>query len=467
MKEFLDEQFLLTNHTAVLLYEKYAKGMPIIDYHSHLNPQQIYENYRFNNITEIWLGGDHYKWRLMRANGLDEELITGKADDYDKFVAWAKTIPMAVGNPLYHWSHLELKRFFGIETLLNESSALEIWEKANVLLQQEGYAARDFIIKSNVQVVCTTDDPADSLEYHLKLREDKTFPVTVLPTFRPDKALAIGQETFMPWLRRMEQAVGNPISDYQTLLDAITSRAEFFRELGCRAADHSLGVVPFVTTTREEVSRIFNKVLNHEVISLEDEHKYKTFTLVFLGKLYNQLGWVMQLHMHATRNNNTRMFKRIGPDAGYDSIYDGELAESLCKLLNTLEQDEALPKTVLYSLNPKDYIVLATLMGGFQGNGVPGKIQLGAAWWFNDTKEGMLQQMQTLANTGLLSRFVGMLTDSRSFLSYTRHEYFRRVLCNMLGEWVEQGEAPNDMEMLAQIVQAICYSNAKEYFGFI
>ncbi|GMA62864.1 glucuronate isomerase [Alicyclobacillus fastidiosus] len=467
MKKFLNDQFLLSNQTAVELYENYAQNMPIIDYHCHLSPKQIYENYQFRNITEVWLGGDHYKWRLMRANGVDEAFITGDASDYDKFLAWAKTVPMTIGNPLYHWSHLELQRYFGIETLLDEASAPEIWDKTNALLNQEGFRVRDFITKSNVQVICTTDDPVDSLEYHLRLKEDKTFPVKVVPAFRPDKALEIRRDTFLPWIDKLERAIGTPISDYQGLLDAITSRAEFFHEVGCRASDHALDTVPFEFTTLEEVSTIFNKSLNNEAISLEEEHKYKTYTMVFLGKLYARLGWVMQLHMHAARNNNTRMFKRIGPDTGYDAIHDGELAVQLCQLLNTLEMDDSLPKTILYSLNPKDYPVLAALLGSFQGGGIPGKLQLGAAWWFNDTKEGMLHQMQTLADIGLLSRFVGMLTDSRSFLSYTRHEYFRRLLCNLLGEWVEKGEAPNDLQLIGRIVQGICYDNAKEYFGLV
>lgn len=467
MKTFLNDHFLLSNETAVELYENYAKNMPIIDYHCHLSPKQIYENYQFRNITEIWLGGDHYKWRLMRANGVDESLITGDASDYDKFVAWAKTVPMTIGNPLYHWSHLELQRFFGIDTLLDEASAPEIWEKTNALLSQEEFRVRDLITKSNVQVICTTDDPVDSLEYHVKLQEDKTFPVKVVPAFRPDKVLEIRRETFRPWIDQLEGVTGAPIADYQALLDAITARAEFFHEVGCRASDHALDTVPFECTTLDEVSAIFNKALNGETISLEEEHKYKTYTMVFLGKLYARLGWVMQLHMHAARNNNTRMFKRLGPDTGHDAIHDGQLAVQLGQLLDALEMEDSLPKTILYSLNPKDYPVLAALLGSFQGDGVPGKLQLGAAWWFNDTKEGMLHQMQTLADIGLLSRFVGMLTDSRSFLSYTRHEYFRRLLCNLLGEWVENGEAPNDVQLIGRIVQGISYDNAREYFGLV
>lgn len=467
MAKFLDEKFLLSNETAVQLYENVARDMPIIDYHCHLSPQQIYDNYRFKNITEVWLGGDHYKWRLMRANGIDEAFITGGASDYNKFMAWAKTIPMSIGNPLYHWSHLELQRYFGIDTLLNESTAKEIWERTNELLDSDGFSVRDLIIKSHVQVICTTDDPADSLEYHSKLKDDDSFPVKVVPAFRPDKALEIRRDTFLPWLQRLEQASGMSITDYSSLLNALTARAEFFHELGCRASDHALDTVPFEPVTLEEASTAFSRALNHQDLSLVEEHKYKTYTLIFLGKLYARLGWVMQLHMHAARNNNTRMFERLGPDTGYDAIHDGQVAAPLCQLLDTLEREDSLPKTILYSLNPKDWPVLVALMGSFQGGAVPGKLQLGAAWWFNDTKEGMLRQMQTLADVGLLSQFVGMLTDSRSFLSYTRHEYFRRLLCNLLGEWVEKGEAPNDLELLGKIVRGISYENAKKYFGLI
>lgn len=466
MDKFMDDKFLLRDSTAVELFEKYARDMPIIDYHCHLSPQRIYENHHFKNLSEIWLGGDHYKWRVMRANGVDESLITGDADDYEKFLAWTKTVPMTIGNPLYSWSHLELRRFFGIDTLINEDSAPEIWEQTKKMLNSDGFGVRDLIVKSNVKVICTTDDPADSLEYHLKLRDDNTFPVKVVPAFRPDKALEVRKDTFVPWIKRLEQTAGVEIANYNHLLDAIVSRAEFFHEVGCRASDHALDTVPYEETTLEEASAIFQKAIGNEEISLLEEHKYKTFTMVFLGKLYARLGWVMQLHMHAARNNNTRMFNRLGPDTGYDSLNDGQLAENLRNFLDALEAENSLPKTILYSLNPKDYPVLAALMGSFQGGGIPGKMQLGAAWWYNDTKEGMLHQMKTLADIGLLSRFVGMLTDSRSFLSYTRHEYFRRLLCNLIAEWVESGEVPRDMDLIGSIVQGICYENAKEYFQF-
>jgi len=466
MENFLGPDFLLRNDVGRNLYENYAKDMPIIDFHCHLNPQQIYENKRFQDLTEIWLGGDHYKWRLMRANGVDEDLITGDAEPYDKFLAWAKTMPMTIGNPLYHWSHLELKRYFGIDTLLDEATAPGIWNKANRLLQGEGFGARDFILKSNVEVVCTTDDPTDTLAYHQKIQADESFPAKVVPAFRPDKALEITRETFLPWVRQLGEVLGHEIRDYDDLLGGLTARAKFFHEVGCRVSDHALDTVPYASATLEDVSKVFAKALRGASISPLEEEQYKTYTLIFLGKLYARLGWVMQYHMNAYRNNNTRGFARLGPDTGYDAINDKSLAVPLQKLLDALAQGDDLPRTILYSLNPADFIVLATLMGSFQGDGIPGKLQLGAAWWFNDTKVGMQEQMRILAETGLLSRFVGMLTDSRSFMSYTRHDYFRRLLCGTIGQWVEQGEAPDDSNLLGNLVRGISYQNAREYFRF-
>ncbi|PRR76482.1 glucuronate isomerase [Clostridium thermopalmarium] len=464
MKKFIDENFLLSNDTAVKLYHDYAKDMPIIDYHCHLNPQEIFENKKFKNITEVWLYGDHYKWRAMRSNGIDEKYITGDASDYEKFMAWAKTVPMAIGNPLYHWTHLELQRFFGIYETLNEKTAPAIWEKANKMLNEEGFGARDLIKKSNVKALCTTDDPVDSLEYHIKLKEDKDFDVTVLPTLRPDKGLNIERETFIPWVEKLGEVCGKKITNYDELLEALESRVKFFHEVGCRISDHGLDSIAYAEASKEEVNDIFVKALKGEVVNKEEEAKYKTYTLQFLGKLYSELGWAMQLHIAAMRNNNTKMFRKLGPDTGFDSINDEQIAYATSRLLDSLEVEDKLPKTILYTLNPKDNYVLGTMLGNFQGSEVPGKIQFGSAWWFNDNKDGMIEQMTTLANLGLLSRFVGMLTDSRSFLSYTRHEYFRRILCNILGEWVENGEYPDDMETLGSIVQGICYNNAKDYF---
>jgi glucuronate isomerase len=468
MKKFLDENFLLSNETAVRLYHDYAKQMPIIDYHCHLSPQEIYENKTFKNLTEAWLYGDHYKWRAMRANGAEEKYVTGGegTSDYDRFLAWTKAVPNTIGNPLYHWSHLELQRFFGVHDLLNEKNAPAIWEKVNAQLSGEGFGARDLIKKSNVKVICTTDDPTDTLEYHIKIKELKDFDVAVLPSFRPDKGLEINKNGFIQWVRKLEQVSEKTISNYDQLLTSLESRVRFFHSIGGRVSDHALDYVAYAETTKQEAAAIFAKALQGSTVSLEEEKKYKTYTLVFLGKLYAELGWAMQFHINAHRNNNTRLLAKLGPDTGFDSINDSAVAQPIVRLLDALDSEDALPRTILYSLNPKDHYVLGSAIGSFQGGGIPGKIQLGAAWWFLDTKDGMLEQMRALANLGLLSRFVGMLTDSRSFLSYTRHEYFRRILCNMLGEWVENGEAPDDIELLGRIVQDISYNNAVEYFDF-
>ena len=466
MRAFLDENFLLSNDTAVRFYHQFAKDMPIIDYHCHLSPKEIYEDKRFNNITEVWLYGDHYKWRAMRANGIKEEYITGNASDYEKFLSWAKTVPMTIGNPLYHWTHLELRRFFGIEELLNEKTAAYIWEKANNMLNEESFSARNLIQKSNVEVICTTDDPVDSLEYHQKLKEEDNFSVKVLPSFRPDKGLEINRDGFLSWIQQLEEVTGISITSYSTFLQALRSRVEFFHSVGCRLSDHALDTVVYEETTTKEVETIFAKALNGHKVDECEERKFKTLTLIYLGEIYAQFGWAMQFHMNALRNNNTKMYKILGPDTGYDCMNDSRIAVALVRLLDSLEQKGALPKTILYSLNPNDNHVIASIIGSFQGDGIPGKIQFGTAWWFNDTRDGMVAQMKTLANVGLLSRFIGMLTDSRSFLSYTRHEYFRRIVCNLIGEWVENGEVPNDMELLSHIVQRICYYNAKEYFSF-
>lgn len=465
MKKFMDENFLLSNETAVDLYHNYAKAMPIIDYHCHLSPKEIYENKRFKNITEAWLYGDHYKWRVMRANGIDEKYITGDGSDYEKFMAWARTMPMTIGNPLFHWTHLELKRFFGVDEVLNEKTAPAIWDKVNGLLNGEGFAARDLIKNSNVKALCTTDDPTDTLEYHIALKKDNDFGVKVLPALRPDKGLLINKETFVPWVKKLAEVSEKPVTNYDEFLTALESRVRFFDSVGCRVSDHGLDSISYREASKEEVAEIFAKAISGQKVSSEEESKYITYTLKFLGGLYSELKWTMQLHLAAFRNGNTKMFKILGPDTGFDAINDEQVAYSVSKLLDSLEKNDSLPKTILYTLNPKDNYVLGAIIGNFQGTEVPGKIQLGAAWWFLDNKEGMIEQMKTLANIGLLSRFVGMLTDSRSFLSYTRHEYFRRILCNLLGEWVENGEIPKDMELLGKIVQGICYNNAKAYFG--
>lgn len=464
MKKFMDENFLLSNDTAINLYNNYAKDMPIIDYHCHLNPKEIFENKKFKNITEAWLYGDHYKWRAMRSNGVDEKYITGNASDYEKFMAWARTMPMTIGNPLYHWTHLELQRYFGIYEVLNEKTAPAIWDKVNELLNGEGFGARDLIVRSNVKALCTTDDPIDSLEYHIKLKADNGFNVKVLPALRPDKGLQINKDSFIPWINELEKVYKKDIKSYDEFLKALESRVRFFHEIGCRISDHGLDSLVYVEASKEVVADIFAKVLKGHAASSDEESKYRTYTLQFLGGLYSELKWTMQLHLAALRNNNTKMLKQLGPDTGFDSINDEKMAYPVSRLLDSLENQNCLPKTILYTLNPKDNYVLSTMLGNFQGTQVPGKIQFGAAWWFLDSKEGMIEQMKTLASTGLLSRFVGMLTDSRSFLSYTRHEYFRRILCNLIGEWAENGEVPEDMELLGSIVQGICYNNAKSYF---
>ncbi|WP_219833913.1 glucuronate isomerase [Paenibacillus sp. R14(2021)] len=468
MKAFMGKNFLLQNETAKRLYHDYAAGMPIIDYHCHLSQQDIYENRTYNNLTEVWLYGDHYKWRAMRANGVEEKYITGGegVGDYERFLAFARTVPMTLGNPLYHWSHLELRRLFGIEELINEANAPVIWAKANAKLQGGGYAVRDFIRNAGVEVVCTTDDPADSLEHHALLAQEPDLGFRVLPSFRPDKALEINRPTFLEYLGKLGESAQLELNSYDDLLHALEARARFFHAVGGRVSDHALDYVPWAETTREEAASIFAKALEGGGVTLEEERKYKTYTLLFLGRLYAELGWSMQYHINAHRSNNTRRFAELGPDTGFDSIGDSPVAVPLVRLLDRLDQDDQLPRTIVYSLNQTDNNVLAALIGSFQGGGIPGKIQLGAAWWFNDTKDGMLEQLKALGNMGLLGRFIGMLTDSRSFLSYTRHEYFRRIFCSLLGEWVENGEAPDDAELLRELVQGVSYGNAKAYFRF-
>lgn len=461
----MDDNFLLKNDAAVKLYHDYAKHMPIYDYHCHLSPKEIAENKSFKNITEIWLAGDHYKWRALRSNGIDEEYITGGASDYEKFKAWARTLPYCLGNPLYHWSHLELKRYFNIDSLINEDTADEIWEKANELLGTEDFTVRSLIKRSNVKVICTTDDAIDSLEYHRQIKEDKDFGVKVLPTFRPDKGLNIENEGFIQWVEKLSEVSGIKIKSYDDFIDALYNRVEFFHKEGCRISDHAIDDMFFEEAREEEVDTIFKKALKGEKLSQVELAQYKTMTLVKLAKKFSELNWAMQLHIGAMRNNNSKMFKQLGPDTGFDSINDGNIARSLSRLLDKMNSQEGLPKTILYTLNAKDNDVLGTMIGNFQDGSIPGKLQFGTAWWFNDQKDGMEKQMISLANLGLLSRFVGMVTDSRSFLSFTRHEYFRRVLCNLIGTWAEEGEVPYDFDLLGRMVQDICFNNAVNYFG--
>lgn len=463
MRKFMDDNFLLSTDTAITLYHDHAKNMPICDYHCHLNPKEIAEDKRYNNITEIWLGGDHYKWRTMRSFGIEEKYITGDASDYEKFQAFAKVMPYLIGNPMYHWSHLELKRYFGIEETLSPKTCEAIWTKCNEIINSDDFSARAMIKKSNVKYIGTTDDPIDNLEYHIKISKDENFDCEVRPSFRPDKALKIQGADFANYIKLLGETENTEIKDYETLLTVLEKRLDFFVENGCQITDHSIERVYFREASLEEVKVIFEKALAGEELSLEEIEKYNTLTMISLGRMYSKRNMVMQLHIGALRNNNTRMFKKLGADVGFDSIDDGEIATGISRLLDSLDMTDELPKTILYCLNPKDNEVLGTMIGNFQGGGVAGKIQFGSGWWFNDQKDGMERQMMALSQLGLISQFVGMLTDSRSFLSYTRHEYFRRILCNYIGGLVENGEYPCDMEILGEIIENICYNNINRY----
>ncbi len=467
MKQFMDEDFLLSSDTARKLYHEYAEGLPIIDYHCHLIPKEIAENKKFRNITELFLGGDHYKWRAMAAIGVDDSLIRGSGDDYEKFLAYARTIQFAIGNPLYHWTHLELKRVFGITEALNEKSAPAIWERANEMLRGDDFRAKALIKKFNVKALCTTDDPADSLEYHRMIAQDKDFDVKVLPAFRPDKAIKVDLAGFSDYIKKLAGVCDIEIGCADDVLKALSMRAKFFDEHGCRASDHALDTVPYEDVDMAKVERAFKTAMANGKPSREDADNYRTYLLVNLGGIYRSLGWAQQYHMNAQRNNNSNMFAKHGVDTGFDSISDELISAKLNKLLNAQETKGALPKTILYSLNPAANYILASAAGNFQTeSGISGKVQFGSAWWFCDQKEGMFEQMRALAGLGMLSTFVGMLTDSRSFVSYPRHEYFRRILCELLGGLVENGEYPADWETLKTIVEGICYYNAKAYFGF-
>ncbi len=463
MKTFIQDNFLLQNETARELYHTYAKEMPIFDFHCHLPPKEIAEDSKYRSLTEVWLGGDHYKWRAMRSEGIEEERITGGAKAWEKFKAWASPIQHAVGNPLYHWTHLELLRYFGIDELLTPETAPQIYEEANRQLQQEDFRVRPLLKKMKVKAVCTTDDPADSLEHHQAIGRLDT---TVVPTFRPDKALAIEEpQSYLQYLEHLGKSANLEIKSYRDLIDALDSRHAFFHSIGGRLSDHAMEL-PFAEESSEaEVSRIFEKVRKGLEVDHLETLQFKTAVLREIGRMNYRRGWTMQLHIGAQRNNNSRMLKSLGPDTGFDSMADGRVAAPLSRLLDMLDSENHLPKTLLYVLNPRDNDLIASLIGAFQDGSVPGKIQFGSGWWFNDHKEGMERQMTALANMGILYRFVGMLTDSRSFLSFPRHEYFRRILCNLIGEWVERGEAPRDMNFLGEMVRRISYQNAEEYFN--
>jgi glucuronate isomerase len=464
MKYFLGDDFLLSTPTAVHLYKNNAKEMPIFDFHCHLDPKEIFENKHYENLTQLWLAGDHYKWRTMRMNGIGEHFITGEASDWEKFFAWSQTIPCLIGNPLYHWTHMELKSFFDIDKRLSPDTALEIWEECNKKLQDTEFTPRSFIRKSNVQFIGTTDDPISTLEYHQLLNHDSTFKTKIVPTFRPDGALFIERPTFQEWIKKLEQVVHQRVTSLAELVKGLQYRVDFFHENGGRAADHDIPYIEYKEVTLAEAETIFTKRMNGESLSQEELIKYRSFLLKELGKMYAQKQWVMQLHIGAMRNNNTKMKNLLGSDTGFDSIGEANIARGLSHLLDALDQEDALPRVVLFNLNPKDNPVLASMMGNFYEEGVPGKVQFGTAWWFNDHIDGIEKQMKDLANVGLLSHFIGMLTDSRSFLSYERHDYFRRILCNLIGEWVEQGRVPNDNVLLQTMIENISYFNAEKYF---
>ena len=465
MKAFLDDDFLLTTPTARRLYQV-ARSMPILDYHCHLDPKEIAQDRRFENITQVWLGGDHYKWRLMRANGVDEAYITGDAPDREKFQKWAETLELAIGNPLYHWSHLELRRYFGYEGVLNGDTAQEVWELCNQKLQEPGMSARNLIANSGVTLVCTTDDPADSLEWHQQLAQDSSFPVKVLPAWRPDAAMGLERPEYLDYLQRLGQAAGVEIRTYADLKEALLSRMAFFDKMGCRASDHALTVAVCQPASEEELERVFQKRLEGEPLTQEELAAFQTGFLRFVAGEYKRLGWVMQLHYGCRRNNNTRMFHKLGRDTGYDAVLQGTPSLEVAAFLDLLASQDALPRMVLYSLNPNDDEGLNSVIGCFQDGTPLGRIQQGSAWWFNDHKAGMVKQLTAFANGGVLGNFIGMLTDSRSFLSYPRHEYFRRILCELLGAWVENGEYPADWKALEKMVRGVCYNNAVEFFGF-
>lgn len=466
MQAFMDENFLLSTKTAQKLYHDAAAACPIIDYHCHINPQEIYEDRRYENITQVWLGGDHYKWRLMRCAGVPEKYITGDASDREKFQKWGEVLGKAVGNPLYHWSHLELQRFFGYHGVLNASTAETVWNLVNEKLQQDGFSVRGLIERSNVDTICTTDDPIDSLEWHQKLAQDDSFSVSVLPAWRPDKAMNLEKATFFEYLTKLSAVSGVTIDSFTALKTALKKRMEYFHQHNCRLSDHALNYAMYVPAEEAEIERIFAARLGGAEVSGTDELKFKTAFILFVAGEYKRMGWTMQLHYGCRRDNNHTMFNRLGPDTGFDCIDTYTPSAQLAALMGAMESAGTLPKTVIYSLNPQDNAAIDTICGCFQNDEAVSKIQHGSAWWFNDHFEGMTDQLTSLANLGYLAGFVGMLTDSRSFLSYPRHEYFRRILCRLLGEWVEDGRFPDDWDMLSSIVRGVCFENAKQYFAF-
>ena len=456
----MKKDFMLSTKTAQALYHSIAADLPIIDYHCHLSAKEIYEDRRFQNITKLWLEGDHYKWRLMRSFGIEEKYITGEANDKEKFLKWVEALETAIGNPLYHWSHLELQNYFGFDSIICRENSESIWNLCSKKLAREDFSARNLILRSGVEVICTTDDPADTLEWHKKLRESD-FTVKVLPSFRPDKALGIEKADFTAYLEKLGH-----ITSFASFKEVLKARLDYFVSLGCKVSDHGLAAVPFVPAEEAEIEAIFQKRLKGILPTAPEEQKFKTALLIFLGREYAARGMVMQLHFGVMRDINTRVYEALGADAGIDAIGDAVSMKDLAAFLNALEKTGELPKTILYSLNGNDNAALMSVIGAFQGGGVKGKVQLGSAWWFQDHESGMRAQLKALAAQGHLATFVGMLTDSRSFLSYARHEYFRRILCDVIGTWVEEGKYPDDERLLNTIIRGICYENAKKYFGF-
>ncbi len=466
MKSFLDEHFLLNNKTSQHLYHTYAKHMPVIDYHCHLSPQQIAEDHQFQNLTQVWLAGDHYKWRAMRTNGVDESYCTGNKTDKEKFEKWAATVPYTLRNPLYHWTHLELQRYFGITEILNTNSAERIYDACSALIKTPAYSVRNMLRKMNVALVCTTDDPVDSLEYHIQLKKDG-FEIPILPAFRPDQAMNVSNaDQFNGYLKKLEAVTGISISSFDDFLFALQNRHDFFASVGCKVSDHGLEEINADDFTGSEIDTIFNKIHAGKQLNETEQRKFRSAMLIHFAEWDWEKGWVQQFHLGALRNNNARMLQQLGPDTGWDSIGDFSQARSLAIFLNKLDSDNKLAKTIIYNLNPADNELMATMIGNYNDGSVEGKVQFGSAWWFLDQKDGMVKQINALSNMGLLSKFVGMLTDSRSFLSFPRHEYFRRILCNLFGEEIENGELPNDIEWVGKVIEDICFYNARSYFGW-
>jgi glucuronate isomerase len=465
-KLFMGEDFLLQTKTAELLYNEYAKQMPIIDYHCHLSPQQIAEDIKFENLTQAWLYGDHYKWRAMRTSGVDESYCTGNKSDYEKFEKWAATVPYTMRNPLYHWTHLELKRYFDIHEILDPSSAKSIYDNASAQIQTDAFSIKNLIRKMNVKVICTTDDPIDSLEYHKTLAESD-FEVKIKPAFRPDKAMEVASAAnFVAYVKKLEAVTNLSVASFEDYLFALQNRHDFFASMGCSVSDHGLEEIYVEDFTGQEIETIFSKVYGGKELNLLEQRKFKSCMLLHFAEWDWEKGWVQQYHLGALRNNNSRMLSKLGPDTGWDSIGDFSQAAALSKFLNKLDSEDKLAKTIIYNLNPADNELMASMIGNFNDGSVAGKIQFGSGWWFLDQKDGIIKQLNALSNMGLVSRFVGMLTDSRSFLSFPRHEYFRRILCNLFGDEIENGELPNDTKWVGQIIQDICYNNANDYFGW-